>query len=255
MIRLDKACDLSPFTDPESSRFVLSAVRFTPPNKDDVAAEYRELRKPREKRRSVHKPQRHGNSKRMVREFVGMETMPASEAYRIAKSKLLRGHVEATDGKRLVRVPCLNGDEFPQTSGAAKEPQECLIPANYLKEALGRIPRKTFKPVLASARLTQTDSRNEVILSTTNGERSTDETVRQVDGRFPRTQDVWPKEAPIATVNLSAKLLESIVKHARTHCPKDNESIQVIIRGDDSAVEFHYSLDDERTVKALLMPM
>ena len=88
MIRLDKACDLSPFTDKESNRYSLSAIRFRPPNRDEVAKHYRELRKPSAAYRTVKKYKKDNNGNKQAydhRQFAGMLTMHASMAYYVAQ--------------------------------------------------------------------------------------------------------------------------------------------------------------------------
>lgn len=162
------------------------------------------------------------------------------------------GEVCATDGKMLIRVPVLN-DEFPDTPGVGDEPSTCLIPASLLKDAIAKASKiRSSKSVLSCARLTVTDD-DKVTLSSTDLERSSDDTSKQVKGEFPDIDSVMPDSEPEITVTLGAKLLLKLCKHAAAFA--HNEQITFGIRTKSDPVSVEYSLADGRKVRAVIAPM
>lgn len=191
-ILLDKPCDITSFTDPDSTRYALGAVQYAD------------------------------------------------------------GEVCATDGKMLIRVPVLN-DDFPDTPGAGDEPSTCLIPTGLLKDVIAKASKiRSPKPALRCARLTVTKD-DRVILSSTDLERSSDDTSKQIEGKFPNVNDIMPKDEPEITMTLDAKLLLKLCKHAATHAR--DEQVTFGIRTKDDPVSIEYSLEDGRKVRAVIMPM
>lgn len=190
-VLLDKPCDITSFTDPDSTRYALGAVQY------------------------------------------------------------VEGEVRATDGKMLIRVPVLN-DEFPDTPGAGGEPSTCLIPTGLLKDAIAKASKiRSTKPVLRCARLTVKDDR--VILSSTDLERSSDDTSKQIEGKFPDIDALTPEDEPEITITLGTKLLLKLLKHAAAHA--HNEQVTFSIRTKSDPVSVEYSLKDGRKVQAVIMPI
>jgi len=270
MYRLDKSCDLSAFTTADSTRYALGGIRFRPPAKEDVAKVYRDLRQPKldKTAKPAHTaPAWNQTIKRRspacsvpvaAGRYGGVPEvtqLTAIEAYKQALGQL-RGRMEATNGYLLVSVPTLNGDEFPNTPGAGTEPKEVLIPADAIKKAIASIPKRAGKPVLNSVRLTQHDE-NSIVLSTTDCERSTDQTCRLLEGRFPRIDEyLKPSDSPDSVVvKFDAKYLEAIAKHARQFSDDTKRELTITLRGPDEPAMFSWRLSDDRTAQAVLMPL
>lgn len=99
----------------------------------------------------------------------------------------------ATDGYTLseVREKTPPAEEFPLLPGdiVATEIKECFVPAEVAKAISPMLPKKTSLPILSYA-LAQKDR-----LTTTDLERATTFTTREVEGKFPDYKELIPKPA------------------------------------------------------------
>ncbi len=118
----------------------------------------------------------------------------------------------ATDGFRLLEVSCPNIDpsDFPVIDGAVaiKEFEPLIVNAKTLREI--KIPKVKDIGIVSSVAIKEiTDDR--VDFMTTDLETNKITTAKRVKSDFPDYEQIFPKEEPIAEINLNGKYLAEML--------------------------------------------
>ena len=73
-------------------------------------------------------------------------------------------------------------------------------------------------------------------------------TLDQIDGRFPRTDSVWPAEEPVFEIGIDLSLLTRVAKAI----PGRNKHVKLVFRRVDGPIVFEATQSD---VKGVVMPI
>lgn len=172
--------------------------------------------------------------------------------------------LEATDGMILIRVPVKVDEEdaFPPVSinGEAKD---CIVPTAAFKKALGNIPKGGNQPILKHLRLTVSgdDEKAKINLAVNDLDTEQCVTVKPMEGGYPDTELVIPKEEPTLTITLSSRILMQIAAYAEKHGKASGSGTAVKLSFTDalSKVRFSFPLENPSgdTIEAtgIAMPM
>lgn len=169
--------------------------------------------------------------------------------------------IEATNGRILIRVPVRvhnPEDGFPMTTAGHSVTDECIIPTDQFKEGLKLIPKKGKIAIMKYAKVTANGDNKAVIVSSTlDGEKAV--TTKVIDGQFPNTEHVIPKEPAKFKICLAPQYLKLIADYANTHGHTKKSGITLEFDDELSPCRFSFFLDDPigDDVKAygVLMPM
>lgn len=177
-------------------------------------------------------------------------TRPILNAVRVRDD----GHLEATDGHIMIRVPLppQTSDECPETwENPGDKMTECLLSGSQLKELDKRlkVSGKQYRslPILQNASIAKTDDKRATACFGLDGDR---QGVELVEGQYPDTDNVWPKPGIKYhhEVSIGVGLLQKIASLATDgqvifRFPKDNtQGISFVARG-------------ERDIHGVVMPM
>jgi hypothetical protein len=148
---------------------------------------------------------------------------------------------EATDGRILGIVtgnlPADPQDypEVPALTSAPTGETQGTIPAEVWSRAFKSIPKKTARPILGN--LVAVLGKDQATLVSTDLENVNVLTPRLVEGRFPDTDKIVPKDKPRLTVNVDAKLLIELLQVASAFSSEDHNH-KVTMEFYDSARPF-----------------
>jgi hypothetical protein len=167
---------------------------------------------------------------------------------------------EATDGRRLLRV---DGDypepveDFPGDIPSTDDgPREVVLATPRLKTIVKRIKKRVARKVLKCVAIGTTEKESTLIVDDLEN-RSVD-TARHMDGRYPDTDAVWPKDAAKVTVHVNATLLASTLKAIADLGLKDGvDRVTIEIHGNEKCpmIQINATTAEGQTVKALVMPL
>jgi hypothetical protein len=151
-------------------------------------------------------------------------------------------YLEATDGKVLVRVPvCTSAvEEFPSTSAGGNDlDDDIIIPEETLRKALNNIPKGMNIECLNYAKVSTapaklTPSIKQVTFVTTDLENEQSVSGKCIEGQFPKTDVIWPKEKPKFKVALASEILQRIAAYATKVGKNGNKP------GDPVAITFSF---------------
>lgn len=177
----------------------------------------------------------------------------------------VNGCTEACDGRILIRVPFvpIPADEFPPVSTASNDRKDCIIPAKQLTEALSKAKGMTL-PVLNTVRLSTRPGegtaplRAQLVTTDLDNQRMIE--AKTIDGNYPNTEQVIPKDEPKLSICLSSTYLRKIADYAEKHGVDkhgDNQGcpIRIDLVDELSPARFTIPLHDGRQAKIVLMPM
>lgn len=135
---------------------------------------------------------------------------------------------------------------------------ECIIPTDQFKEGLKQIPKKATLAIMKYAKVTANgDNKACIVSSTLDGEKAV--TTKVIEGEFPNTEQVIPKDPAKFKICLAPQYLKIIADYANTHGSERNNGITLEFDDELSPCRFSFFLDDPigDAVKAygVLMPM
>lgn len=175
---------------------------------------------------------------------------------------------EATDGRRLIRVDCdypADPENYPEIPGFLESSgggggTEVVIPTKVWEKAFKASPRSHYsKPILENIAVSigkpiGDAGHHLTALGSTDLETVTVHQARPVEGRYPQTDCVFPKEsARKAGVYVNPKLLIELLQAMLPFTDPDNNRVEIILNGDNVPL----CIKAGATVKAvgLLMPL
>jgi len=171
-----------------------------------------------------------------------------------------RGFVEATDGRKLLRVPVNScAEEFPPVTANPYGPGSTIMPMAAVKKALGNRPKRPTLPILANVLVSEDECKGKLCLSTTD--QLTDQTVAvpAVEAEYPNTDLLFRKQPePTATVTLSAYHLRAFCDYAIKHGArpdKEDRGITFAITDDTSQVQLSIHIANGEQATGLIMPI
>jgi hypothetical protein len=135
---------------------------------------------------------------------------------------------EATNGRILARVKGampFDPQDYPDVPALQSAPQgETVgtIPAEVWSKAFKGIPRRPVKPVLGTVAAVL--GKEQATLVSTDLENANVQSPRLVEGRWPNTDQVFPKGKPRFTINVDAKLLIDLLQVALAFSPADHSN-------------------------------
>src|SRR3984957_7152350 len=162
--------------------------------------------------------------------------------------------VEATDGKRLIRVSGPNVDnpaEYPSIPALDAAPNgqtTALIPGKEFERAFKECPKKG-KPALQSVACVMGAAVSP--LATTDLQSSLVRQPRNVDGRYPNTDHVLPKGEPVAAQHVSADLLAELLEVLK-HFSGDGTAVTIEIHANGAPMVVRATNGTQRAVAALM---
>lgn len=195
-----------------------------------------------------------------------LSTLCAGSSYRYSmtgvKVKFHEGTYEAmaTDGKyaAIVTGTCEDGTQYPSVAALHSAPNgatEAVVNAPHWKEAFRGIPKGRFaksKPILANVAVVVGE--NVTTLATTDLDQDRVSQPRNLEGRFPDVQGVFPKDAPRATICVNPKLLITLLKAAVEFAEEGSERVSIELREATSPVVVTSEKGDQK-FRGILMPL
>lgn len=169
------------------------------------------------------------------------------------------GSVEGTNGHMLFRyVPDDQGDpaDYPAKAVGVDEladiPAEgVVIPAETCLEA-GKAAKRIKHPMPLLRNVVMAECNGTVRLASTNLEQRSDHVAKPPAERFPMTDNLWPKKAPVLTIGFNARYLKALAEAA---IAMGNErEVRLELRDPLGAV-VAYSRGERGLFQALLMPV
>lgn len=167
---------------------------------------------------------------------------------------------EVCDGKYLLRVdgPLPDAADYPAPPAIVEAPNSAMaaiVGAKDWKAAFRAVPKpkRGSSPVLSHLALVPGE--RTVTLGATDGTTQAVQTIENVDGRWPQTDQVFPKDAPVATVKLDVSKLAQLAAVLASILPDDGQTVTLELHGDSKPIQIKAETADGQKIAALLMPM
>jgi hypothetical protein len=165
----------------------------------------------------------------------------------------------ATDGKRLITVTGTSENPetypwqgIPALAHADNGATIAHISARDWQAAFKTIPTRC-RPGLEHVAVTMAE--NSVTMATTDLERSNVQTPRNVAGRFPDWQRVFPTSKPVVTIRIDPKLLAETLTTVATFTDAEAPAVSLIVYPKGAPVEIQAKNADGQTTRALVVPL
>lgn len=181
---------------------------------------------------------------------------------RLSRTGPNRYRAEATDGKCLARVDGEHDNPedypaWPELEGAPNGSAAATVPAAAWQAAFKAIPKaalRSRKRVLAGVAAVL--GADVVTLASTDLDTRNLSQPRLLDGRWPATDEVFPKKAPKATVKVNAVRLAELLKVAAAFGPGEvgDNAITLEVYGDGKPMVLRTS-NGAQTFSGLIMPL
>ena len=167
---------------------------------------------------------------------------------------------EATNGRILARVKGsmpFDPQDYPDVPALQSAPQgETVgtIPAEVWSKAFKGIPRRPVKPVLGTVAAVL--GKDQATLVSTDLENANVQSPRLVEGRWPNTDQVFPKGKPRFTINVDAKLLIDLLQVAMAFSPADHSNkVTMEFHGRNQPFAIRTKSDDGQEFSGLIVPL
>lgn len=177
------------------------------------------------------------------------------QSIRIDKDK-----TTVTDGRVLVEVsaPVIDQEAIPEIPGLKKSKEEIksfLLPAEACKQLSKAVP-KTKLPILNYIFIDSetTNSNGFALLGSTDLSKWPVYNIKKVEGEYPDTEVVWPKDGVLdrkITITFNPEYLIKVLRHAKAVNPG-----KVVLKfyGDEKAVRIE-AKNEEQNLRALVLPL
>jgi len=132
-------------------------------------------------------------------------TLNVQHIIKVTKDKTI-----ATDRRLLIEVtrPDLPYEEFPETEHEYKQDRDFYLTKNEIAKIQKLIPKTKGLPILENVMVSQ--KKDKTTLITTDLVNTFTMSVKDRDIKYPKTDEIYPKESPVATFIVNAKLLKEI---------------------------------------------
>src|SRR6516162_4259807 len=167
---------------------------------------------------------------------------------------------EATNGRILARVKGampFDPQDYPDVPALESAPQgETVgtIPAEVWSKAFKGVPRRPVKPVLGTVAAVL--GKDQATLVSTDLENANVQSPRLVEGRWPNTDQVFPKGKPRFTINVDAKLLIDLLQVATAFSSQDhNNKVTMEFHDRNQPFAIRTKSDDGQEFAGLIVPL
>jgi hypothetical protein len=167
---------------------------------------------------------------------------------------------EATNGRILARVKGampFDPQDYPDVPALQSAPQgETVgtIPAEVWSKAFKGVPRRPVKPVLGTVAAVL--GKDQATLVSTDLENANVQSPRLVEGRWPNTDQVFPKGKPRFTINVDAKLLIDLLQVATAFSSQDhNNKVTMEFHDRNQPFAIRTRSDDGQEFSGLIVPL
>jgi hypothetical protein len=167
---------------------------------------------------------------------------------------------EATNGRILARVKGtmpFDPQDYPDVPALESAPQgETVgtIPAEVWSKAFKGVPRRPVKPVLGTVAAVL--GKDQATLVSTDLENANVQSPRLVEGRWPNTDQVFPKGKPRFTINVDAKLLIDLLQVAMAFSSQDhNNKVTMEFHDRNNPIAIRTRSDDGQEFSGLIVPL
>jgi len=171
-----------------------------------------------------------------------------------------KDYTVATDGYRLVKVskPQIDKDEFPDIFDKHEIKQDSdriLISADVAHSIEKRLPKKAVINIIKNAAISE--DKDHVNFLIYDLESSQIVKARKETDSYPDYNLVFPKEEPVASFYINAKLLRELLRWFETFTSTDpHHKIKVEIYGEREPIKITArNWDTEQEATALIMPI
>jgi DNA polymerase III sliding clamp (beta) subunit (PCNA family) len=143
-------------------------------------------------------------------------------------------------------VPALESAPQGETVGT--------IPAEVWSKAFKGVPRRPVKPVLGTVAAVL--GKDQATLVSTDLENANVQSPRLVEGRWPTTDQVFPKGKPRFTVNVDAKLLIDLLQVAMAFSSQDrNNKVTMEFHDRNQPFAIRTRSDEGQEFSGLIVPL
>ena len=143
-------------------------------------------------------------------------------------------------------VPALQSAPQGETVGT--------IPAEVWSKAFKGVPRRPVKPVLGTVAAVL--GKDQATLVSTDLENANVQSPRLVEGRWPNTDQVFPKGKPRFTINVDAKLLIDLLQVAMAFSSQDrNNKVTMEFHDRNQPFAIRTKSDDGQEFSGLIVPL
>jgi hypothetical protein len=184
----------------------------------------------------------------------------ATTGIRLTATKDGGYQAEATNGRILARVKGsmpFDPQDYPDVPALQSAPQgetSGTIPAEVWSKAFKGIPRRPVKPVLGTVAAVL--GKDQATLVSTDLENANVQSPRLVEGRWPNTDQVFPKGKPRFTINVDAKLLIDLLQVAMAFSPADhNNKVTMEFHDRKDPFAIRTRSDDGQEFSGLMVPL
>jgi hypothetical protein len=204
---------------------------------------------------------------RVVLSELARHTDPCSSRYALGAIHVVsdgkHAMAEAADGHRLMRVAWEEPAEadYPHSQFVAKQPLDALLPAQVVKRLARQLPVRKSKrtkanPALRGVAVQANGAAAKAFVLATDGTHEATYTVRQVEGRFPKTADVIPKPSQTRkAVYVNARLLgEVLLSLAAMADTSERVSVELTTDGPEAPIVVT-RIHEGVTTRAVVMPL
>jgi len=167
---------------------------------------------------------------------------------------------EATNGRILARVKGampFDPQDYPGVPALESAPQgETVgtIPAEVWSKAFKGVPRRPVKPVLGTVAAVL--GKDQATLVSTDLENANVQSPRLVEGRWPNTDQVFPKGKPRFTINVDAKLLIDLLQVAMAFSSQDhNNKVTMEFHDRNQPFAIRTKSDEGQEFSGLIVPL
>ena len=128
------------------------------------------------------------------------------------------------------------------------------IPAEVWSKAFKGVPRRPVKPVLGTVAAVL--GKDQATLVSTDLENANVQSPRLVEGRWPNTDQVFPKGKPRFTINVDAKLLIDLLQVAMAFSSQDhNNKVTMEFHDRNQPFAIRTKSDDGQEFSGLIVPL
>jgi hypothetical protein len=167
---------------------------------------------------------------------------------------------EATNGRILARVKGampFDPQDYPDVPALQSAPQgETVgtIPAEVWSKAFKGVPKRPVKPVLGTVAAVL--GKDQATLVSTDLENANVQSPRLVEGRWPNSDQVFPKGKPRFTLNVDAKLLIDLLQVAMAFSSQDhNHKVTMEFHDRNQPFAIRTKSDDGQEFSGLIVPL
>lgn len=165
-------------------------------------------------------------------------------------------YTEVTNGHYLIRVSTPEGkvEDLPKANGhePVKGNFEFILPSVTAKEVEQSIPNVRTLPILNNSWIVE-DTEDEVTFITTDLNTTKPITTRKIEGKFPRTDAIFPKDDPSITIGFDP---DYMMKICQQYKKAEIKQVTLSLYGLTKTMKLDgKNVEKDQTITTLLMPV